>query len=125
MRVGSAGEQADAPSVRAKFARGALSTVAAFEESELSADQVLGAGAGAGKVLAATGPEIARWLKIGGKVLAIGLDETDASAFLPFRVTSKRPEQYLGKFLIRWAWVPRLLVWDRQTCTIAIRGIFH
>ena len=46
--------------------------------------QVLVAGPGAGKELARGKEAIARWLKAGGNLLAIGLDEEDANAFCPF-----------------------------------------
>jgi hypothetical protein len=46
----------------------------------LSQDQVLVVGPGGGRSLTPHGTEIAEWLKGGGRVLAIGLDENDASA---------------------------------------------
>jgi beta-galactosidase len=73
-------------------------TVSPFDEGKLATDHVLVAGPGAGEVLAASAEAIARWLKVGGKVLAIGLDEKDANAFLPFEVTSKKAEHISGYF---------------------------
>ena len=49
-------------------------------------------GAGGGERLAASAAPIAGWLKAGGNLLAIGLDEPEARAFLPLSVQMKRAE---------------------------------
>ncbi len=43
-------------------------------------------------------PAIAAWLKAGGNLLAIGLDEQDANAFLPFPVRMKKAEHISADF---------------------------
>ena len=62
--------------------------VGSYEGGKLSADQVLVVGPGGGRN---TGRPARRpsptWLKAGGHLLAIGLDEAEANAFLPFKVT--------------------------------------
>jgi hypothetical protein len=64
----------------------------AYEGGNLSVDQVLVVGPGGGQKLAASAPAIAAWLKAGGNLLAIGLDEADANAILPFKVSTKKIE---------------------------------
>ena len=58
----------------------------------LSPDTVLVVGPGGGKELASRAGAVADWLKAGGHMLAIGLDEQDASAFLPFAVRMRNAE---------------------------------
>jgi hypothetical protein len=65
-----------------------------YEAGELSADHVLIVGPGAGTQLASSTASIRAWLESGGNLLAIGLDEAGANAFLPFRV-SMRTEEYI------------------------------
>ena len=72
--------------------------VSPFAENKLSAGQVLVAGPGAGKSLAASAARIAQWLREGGYVLAIGLDADDANAIMPFRVTTKKAEHISARF---------------------------
>ncbi len=73
--------------------------VDAYEGANLSpTDQVLVVGPGGGRKLAARAPAIADWLKAGGNVLAIGLDEQDANAFLPFKVRMKKAEHISADF---------------------------
>ena len=66
--------------------------VEASTGAKLSPDQVLVVGPGGGRELATDAPAIALWLKAGGRVLAIGLDEQEANAFLPFKVGVKKAE---------------------------------
>ncbi len=63
----------------------------------LSADQVLIVGPGGGPQVAKSAAAVGTWLKSGGYVLAIGLDEAGANAFLPFRVTMKK-EEHIATF---------------------------
>jgi hypothetical protein len=72
--------------------------VSAYEGAALSPDQVLVVASGGGKKLAASAPAIGEWLKAGGHVLAIGLDERDANAFLPFQVRTKKAEHIAACF---------------------------
>ncbi len=67
-------------------------SVGSYEGGALSADQVLIVGPGGGQKLAACAPAVGAWLKAGGRLLAIGLDEQNASALLPLKVTMKKAE---------------------------------
>lgn len=62
------------------------------------AQQVLVAGPGAERVLAPHAAEIATWLKGGGNLLAIGLDEGAANAFLPFHIATRSKEHIACTF---------------------------
>jgi hypothetical protein len=66
--------------------------VAAYQAENLTADRVLVVGPGGGKTLAADAPAVGAWLKAGGHLLVVGLDEQDANGFLPFKVQTKRME---------------------------------
>lgn len=72
--------------------------VTPFQGADLTPDQVLVAGTGAGKELAGHAKMIAHWLKAGGDVLGIGLDANDAKAFLPFQVGMKDTEHISAYF---------------------------
>jgi hypothetical protein len=67
-------------------------SVGSYEGGALSADQVLIVGPGGGQKLAACAPAVGAWLKAGGRLLAIGLDEQSANALLPLKVTMKKAE---------------------------------
>jgi hypothetical protein len=67
-------------------------TVSAYDGGTLSADQVLIVGPGGGAKLAASAADVSAWLQAGGNLLAIGLDEKDANAFLPFTLATKKAE---------------------------------
>jgi len=73
-------------------------SVAAYEGGNLAADQVLTVGPGGGKALAANAAAIGTWLKAGGNLLAIGLDEADANSFLPSKVSMKKAEHIAAYF---------------------------
>ena len=49
-------------------------------------------GPNAGRLLTDHATAIADWLKAGGNLLAIALDQNDADALLPFKVTMKKAE---------------------------------
>jgi beta-galactosidase len=70
---------------------------AAYDGGKLSPDQVLVVGAGAGQTLAASAPAVADFLQAGGHLLALGLDEQEANAFLPSKVTMK-PAEHIAAF---------------------------
>jgi len=67
-------------------------SVGSYEGGSLAADQVLVVGPGGGQKLAAGAATIGPWLKAGGRLLAIGLDEADAAALAPLKVTMKKAE---------------------------------
>ncbi len=64
----------------------------AYAGENLTPGDVLVVGPGGGEQLAASAAAIAGWLKAGGNLLAIGLDEPEARAFLPHQVEMKRAE---------------------------------
>jgi len=72
--------------------------VEAYAGGRLSGDQVLVVGAGGGQKLAGNAAAIADFLKAGGNLLALGLDEAEANAFLPFKVTMKKAEHIAAFF---------------------------
>jgi hypothetical protein len=72
--------------------------VSAYHGGKLSPDEVLVVGPGGGKTLTADASAIAEWLKAGGNLLAIGLDEREANAFLPFQVRTKSAEHIAACF---------------------------
>jgi len=56
-------------------------------------------GPGGGRDLAPQSQAIAAWLKTGGRVLALGLDEAEANSFLPTKVTMETAEHIAASFL--------------------------
>jgi hypothetical protein len=72
--------------------------LADYAGGALTSGQILVVGPGGGKKLAANSAGIAQWLKTGGRVLAIGLDDTEANAFLPFQLTTAREEHIAAYF---------------------------
>jgi hypothetical protein len=73
-------------------------SVGLYEGGNLSADQVLIVGPGGGQTLAASRAAVGNWLKAGGHLLAIGIDEREAAAILPFKVTMKKAEHISAYF---------------------------
>ena len=72
--------------------------VGSYEGGKPSPDQVLVVGPLGGRKLAGDAAAIAEWLKAGGNLLAIGLEEQDANAFLPSKVTMKNKEHIAACF---------------------------
>jgi hypothetical protein len=72
--------------------------VAPFQGKDLTPQEVLVAGPGAGKTLAGNAGAITQWLKAGGNLLAIGLDEDDAKAFLSIQFTMNNAEYISAYF---------------------------
>jgi hypothetical protein len=64
----------------------------AWAGQNLTPEHVLVVGPGGAEQLAASAPALAGWLKAGGNLLAIGLDEAQTRGFLPFAVEMKRAE---------------------------------
>jgi hypothetical protein len=69
-----------------------------YEGGELTADHTLIVGPGGGSQLVPHAARIGSWLRAGGSLLAIGLDEAEANAFLPFRVSMKGEEHIAAAF---------------------------
>jgi len=69
-----------------------------YEGGKLGPENILVVGSGGGKKLASHAKAIAGFLQAGGNVLAVGLDEEDANAFLPFKVGTKRAEHISAFF---------------------------
>jgi hypothetical protein len=72
--------------------------VESYDGGPLTSDQVLVLGTGADETLASHKAALADWIKAGGNVLAIGLDQKDASALFPFSVTMKDAEHINAYF---------------------------
>ena len=70
----------------------------AYDGGSLSPDRVLIVGPGGGEELAGSAPAIADFLKAGGNLLALGLDQADANAFLPFKVSMNEQEHIASFF---------------------------
>ncbi|MBE7499293.1 MAG: hypothetical protein HS113_03085 [Verrucomicrobiales bacterium] len=64
----------------------------------LDPEQVLVVGAGGGRELAGHREGVAAFLEAGGRVLALGLDQAEADAFLPFGVTFREAEHIAAFF---------------------------
>jgi hypothetical protein len=73
-------------------------SIRSYTKEELSSDRVLIVGPGGGRKLASDEAAISGWLKEGGHLLAIGLDEGDSGAFLPAKVEMKKGEHIAAYF---------------------------
>ncbi|MBI3830209.1 MAG: hypothetical protein HY291_11870 [Planctomycetes bacterium] len=69
-----------------------------FEGGNLNSEQVLIVGPGAGQKLGSQSAAIAAWLKGGGHLLSLGLDESEANAYLPFKLATKSTEHIAAYF---------------------------
>jgi hypothetical protein len=85
------------PAGRSYLEAAGVST-ASYDRRSLSPDQVLVVSSNAGQALANETTAIADWLRAGGHLLAIGLDQEDADALLPFKVTMKKAEHISACF---------------------------
>jgi hypothetical protein len=65
----------------------------------LVSDRVLIVGPGGGKELGGDAATLGQWVKKGGHVLALGLDGTEAEAFLSSKIGMKKGE-YIRHFSI-------------------------
>ena len=72
--------------------------LAAYAGGALTPDQVLVVGLGGGQQLAGNAAAVADFLKAGGNLLAVGLDEQEANAFLPAKVATKTAEHIAAYF---------------------------
>jgi hypothetical protein len=73
-------------------------SLTSYAKVELAADPVLIVAPGGGKELAGDAEALGKWLKDGGHVLALGLDETEAEAFLPSKVGMRKGEHIAAYF---------------------------
>jgi len=69
-----------------------------YDGGSLSPDQVLVVTSEGAAKLAGRKPAIDAWLKAGGRLLALGLDESEADAFLPFHVDFETKEHIAAYF---------------------------
>jgi hypothetical protein len=69
-----------------------------YAAGKLSGDDVLVVGSGGGKQLAPDSVAVAEFAKAGGDILAIGLDEAEANAFLPLKVGMRKAEHIAAFF---------------------------
>jgi hypothetical protein len=72
--------------------------VKSYAGENLSPGQVLVVGPGGADKLASQATGIADWLKAGGNLLAIGLNDREANTFLPFKVTMRKAEHIAACF---------------------------
>ena len=64
----------------------------------MTPEDVLVVGPGGGEQLAGREKRISGWIKAGGRVLALGLDEKEANAFLSDKISMKREEHIAAFF---------------------------
>jgi len=88
-----AGEAADRANLEAAGFR-----LGTYTGGELKPDQVLAVGPGGGKELAAHRDKITAFLQAGGHLLALGFNQTDADALLPFKVSCTSAEHINAVF---------------------------
>jgi hypothetical protein len=69
-----------------------------YDKRNLSADHVLVVGPRGGQQLSGDAAVIAGWLKKGGNLLAIGLNEQEVNAFLPIKIHTKEQEHIAAYF---------------------------
>ncbi len=71
--------------------------VADFTGQAIASDEVLVVGAGGETVLAPHAQAVADFVKNGGRVLALGLGQQEANAFLPCKIATKK-EEHIASF---------------------------
>jgi hypothetical protein len=81
-----------------RYLEGAGLSLGSYEGGDLSTDQVLVVGRGVGQKLSGRVTAIGTWLKAGGNLLLIGLEEQEANAFLPIKIRMKREEHISAYF---------------------------
>jgi hypothetical protein len=69
-----------------------------YPGGKLSPDDVLIAATGFGNPAPATGPYITMWLSKGGRLLTLGLNQSECDKLLPFQVTMKNAEHIASFF---------------------------
>jgi hypothetical protein len=73
-------------------------SLAPYANGQLATDCVLILAAGGGKELAGDAAALGEWLKEGGHVLALGLDQADVDSFLPGDIEIKKGEHIAAFF---------------------------
>ena len=73
-------------------------SLTSYDAGSLSANHILVVGEGGEQMLARDTTAIADWLKAGGNLVAVGLDEQQANAFLPLKVRMKEAEHISAYF---------------------------
>ena len=68
-----------------------------YAAAALKADRVLVVAPGGGTALAADKETIAAWLKLDGRVLALGLESAEANGFLPLKIETRSAE-HIGTY---------------------------
>lgn len=63
-----------------------------YKGGQLGADQVLIVGPGGAETLSSRREDVASFLQVGGRLLAIGVNQAQADALLPFRITLREAE---------------------------------
>ena len=71
---------------------------AAYQGGALAADQVLVVGRGGGQALTKHAPDVAKWLKARGHLLALELNAEEANSFLPTAVRVSKREHIATSF---------------------------
>ena len=82
----------------ARHLRHAGIVAASYNGGKISPDQVLVVGTGGGRKLAENAQAVGEFLKAGGNVLALGLDEAEANSFLPTAVQMRKQEHIASFF---------------------------
>jgi len=95
-----------------------------YAGGELSTQQVLIVGPGGGRQLTESAAPIGSWLTAGGNLLAVGLDQENANAFLPFQVSTKREEHICASFEASGAASPLVGVSPADTMNRDPRELF-
>jgi len=72
--------------------------VASLDDKPLSANQVLVVGTGGAKLLAGRTQSISDWLKFGGNLLALGLEQDEARALVSIPINMKKTEHISAFF---------------------------
>jgi hypothetical protein len=73
-------------------------SLTSYAKDELAAGRVLIVAPGGGKGLTGDAAALGQWLKEGGHVLVLGLDETEAALFLPAKIGMKKGEHIAAFF---------------------------
>ncbi|HTL18440.1 MAG TPA: glycoside hydrolase family 2 TIM barrel-domain containing protein, partial [Patescibacteria group bacterium] len=69
-----------------------------YDSGALSQSQILVLGPGGGRQLATQEPGLTAWRKGGGRILAVGLDDTELSSVLPFKIETRKLEYISSGF---------------------------